>query len=236
MSANATSVPAGLRRLLAGTRLDLELQARNGLYTATGLVLLVTLAGLAALPPSGVARLLPAFALNGLAVTAFFFSAALTLLENTEGSTMARAVTPLQAGEYLGARMLTLGLLGVVQHTATGLLLLGPTPGLILLAIGVALTAAIMAIAGFVLAVGKEALSAMLLPSVPWLGLLMAPLITDVLDWRSPLLWLHPLQGPLTLMRAAVAPVAPAEIALGLVCGVGWTLVALGLARQRYGV
>lgn len=235
MSAPTIVPAAGLRRLLVSVRLDLALQARNGLYAATGLVLLVTLAGLAALPPSGVARLLPAFALNGLAVTGFFFSAALTLLENAEGSTAARAVTPLRAGEYLGARLLTLALLGVVQHTAAGLVLLGPVPGLVLLAAGVALTAAILAMAGFILAAGKVSLSAMLLPSVPWLALLMAPMITDVLDWRSPLLWLHPLQGPLTLMRAAVAPVSPAEVALGLVCGVGWTAAALALARRRYG-
>jgi fluoroquinolone transport system permease protein len=214
-------------------RCDLELQARNGLYAATGLVLLVTVAALAALPPSGVARLLPAFALNGLAVTGFFFSAALTLLENAEGSTAARAVTPLRAGEHLGARALTLALLGVVQHTATGLVLLGPTPGILLLAVGVALTAAILTMAGFALAAGKDSLSALLLPSVPWLGLLMAPLVADVLDWRSPFLWLHPLQGPLTLMRAAVAPVAPGEIALGLALGVAWTVVAL-YAAQRH--
>ena len=45
-----------MRRLLATARCDVELQARNGLYFATGFVLLVMLALLAALPPTGVRR------------------------------------------------------------------------------------------------------------------------------------------------------------------------------------
>ncbi|HMQ35064.1 MAG TPA: hypothetical protein PKD53_30380 [Chloroflexaceae bacterium] len=223
-----------MRRLLATARCDLELQARNGLYLATGLVLLVMLAGLAALPPSGIARLLPAFALNTLAVTGFFFSAALTLLEAAEGSAAARSVTPLRAGEYLGARAATLALLGVAQQLAVGLLLLGPAPGLAPLATGVALAAAILALVGYALAAGKTSLGAMLLPSVPWLGLLLAPMLADVLDWRGPLLWLHPLQGPLALMRAAVAPAAPWELALSLALGLAWLGAAFALARRRY--
>lgn len=223
-----------MRRLLATTRCDLELQARGGLYYATGVVLLVTVAGLAAMPPSGVARLLPAFALNTLAVTAFFFSAALALLETAEGSAAARAVTPLRAGEYLLARAATLALLGVAQHLAIGLLLLGPAPGLAPLAAGVALAAAILALMGYALAAGKTSLGAMLLPSVPWLGLLLAPMLADVLDWRSPLLWLHPLQGPVALMRAGVAPSAPWEAPLGLALGLAWTGAAFALARRAY--
>lgn len=223
-----------MSRLLATARCDLALQARSGLYHATGLVLLVTAAALAALPPSGIARLLPAFALNTLAVTAFFFSAALAMLEAAEGSAAARAVTPLRAGEYLGARAATLALLGVAQQLALGLLLLGPAPGLAPLAAGVALAAAILALAGYALAAGKTSLGATLLPALPWLGLLLAPMLADVLDWRSPLLWLHPLEGPMALMRAAVAPAAPWEPALGLALGLAWLGAALALARRRY--
>ena len=74
-----------MSRLLSTARCDLELQARNGLYYATGFVLLLTLAALGALPASGLARLLPAVALNTMGVTGFYFSAALTLLERAEG-------------------------------------------------------------------------------------------------------------------------------------------------------
>lgn len=223
-----------MRRLLSTARCDVELQARNGLYAATTFVLAITLAGLAALPTAGLARLLPAVALNALGVTAFYFSAALALLERAEGSAVARLITPLRPAEYLGARAATLALLGVVQHVATGLLLLGPAPGLLALAAGVGLAAAILALAGYAATAGRPSISEFLLPSVPWLALLLAPLVADVLGWRSPLLWLHPLQGPLALMRAAVAPAAPWESALGLVAGLGWTGAAFALALRAY--
>ncbi len=223
-----------MSRLLAAARCDIELQARGGLYHATGLVLLVTAAGLAAMPPSGIARLLPAFALNSLAVTAFFFGAALAMLEAAEGSAAALAVTPLRAWERLGARAATLAMLAVAQQLALGLLLLGPAPGLLPLAAGVALAAAILALAGHALAAGTTSLGAMLPPALPWLGLLLAPMLADVLEWRSPLRWLHPLEGPMALMRAAVAPAAPWETPLGLALGLAWLLAALALALRRH--
>jgi fluoroquinolone transport system permease protein len=224
-----------MRRALATVRADLEIQARNGLYAATGFVLLASVAALAALPPAGLARLLPAVAMQNLGVTAFFFSAALALLERSEGSAIARAVTPLRRGEYLGARVATLGLLAAVQHLALGALLVGLGPGLAVLTLGVVLAAAILALAGFTLAAGRESLGAFLLPAVPWLGLLLAPMLADAVEWRHPLLWLHPLQGPLALMRAAVAPAAPWEPALGLALGLAWAAVAFALARRAYG-
>ncbi len=223
-----------MRRLLASARCDVELQARNGLYIATGFVLLVMLALLAALPPSGLARLLPAVALNTLGVTAFYFSAALALLERAEGSAKARLVTPLRPGEQLGARAMTLALLAIVQHTALGLPLVGPRPGLLALAAGVAIAAAILALAGYAATAGRTAINNFLLPSVPWIALLLAPIVPDVLGWRSPLLWLHPLQGPLVLMRAAVVPTAPWEAALALALGLAWLGGAFWLARRAY--
>jgi fluoroquinolone transport system permease protein len=224
-----------MRRLLASTRCEAELQARNGLYLATGFVLLVTMALLSALPAHGLARLLPAVALNTLGVTAFYFSAALALLERAEGSAIARMVTPLRPAEYLGARVATLALLAIVQHLAMGLLLVGPVPGLLALLCGVALAAALLALAGFTATAGRSSINDFLLPSVPWLGLLLAPLVADVLDWRSPLLWLHPMYGPLVLMRAPVAPAVRWELALGLVAGVAWTGAFALVARRAYG-
>jgi fluoroquinolone transport system permease protein len=219
---------------LSTARCDVELQARNGLYAATAFVLALAAAGLMALPAAGLARLLPAVALNTLAVTGFYFSAALALLERAEGSALARMATPLRPAEYLGARAGTLALLGAVQLVAMGLVLLGPAPALLALGAGAGLAAAILALAGYAAAAGRAGVSDFLLPSVPWIALLMLPLVADVLEWRSPLLWLHPLQGPLALMRAAVTPVPPWEPALGLALGLAWTAAAFALAARAY--
>lgn len=217
---------------MATMRCELELQARNGLYYTVGFVLLVTLAVLATLPTTGLARLLPAVAFNNLAITAFFFAAALALLETSEGSATARRVTPLHQRELLVARAATLALLGVVQHLALGLLLLAPGRGLLLLAAGVGLAGAVMALLGHYLAAGRRDLSGFLWPALPWLALLMAPMIADVLEWQHPLLWLHPLYGALIFMRAAVAPVAWWELALGLALALLWLGGALWFAAK----
>jgi fluoroquinolone transport system permease protein len=222
-------------RLVSVIRCDIELQARNGLYAATGFVLLVSLWALVALPPAGLARLLPAVALNSLGVTGFYFSAALALLERAEGSDRARFVTPLHPAEYLAARATTLALLGLQQQLALGLLLLGPSPALLTLCAGVILAAAMLALAGYAATAGRHTIGDFLLPSLPWLALLLAPLVADLLAWRSPLLWLHPLQGPLALMRSAVAPAAPWEPVLGLCAGMAWTTICFALARRVYG-
>jgi fluoroquinolone transport system permease protein len=223
-----------MSRLLSSARCDFELQARNGLLLATGFVLLITLAILRALPPSGLARLLPAVALNSMGITAFYFSAALTLLERAEGSSVARLVTPLRPADYLGARAITLAMLAVAQNGITGLALLGPSPRLLPFVVGIALAAAILALAGYAASAGHTALSGFMLQSVPWLALLLTPMLPDVLGWQSPLLWLHPIQGPLVLMRAAVAPVPPWELALALVVGLAWSTAALVLAIRAY--
>jgi fluoroquinolone transport system permease protein len=223
-----------VRRTLSTARCDIELQARNGLYAATAFVLLLALAALASLPAAGLARLLPAVALNNLAITAYYFSVALALLERAEGSETARLVSPLRAGEYLAARAGSLALLGVAQHLALGLLLLDGAPALLPLAAGVALAAAILALAGYRITAGRRAISDLLLPSLPPLALLLAPLLADVLGWRHPLLWLHPLQGPLALMRAAVAPAPWWEPAAGLLAGTAWLALFFVVARRAY--
>jgi fluoroquinolone transport system permease protein len=220
-------------RMVATLRCELELQARNGLYYAVGFVLLVVLAVLATLPTTGLARLLPAVALNNLAITAFFFGAAMTLLETSEGSATARTVTPLRPGELLTARAVTLALLGLFQHGALALLLLGPVAGLGWLVLGVGLAAALLSLVGHGLAAGRRELSAFLLTALPWLVLLLAPMLADLLEWRHALLWLHPLYGPLMLIRAAVAPVEAWEIGLALVLGPLWVGVAFLFAVKR---
>jgi fluoroquinolone transport system permease protein len=224
-----------MKRVLASARTDFEVEARGGLVLATGVVSLVSVLALQALPPSGLARLLPAVSLQNLGVTAFFFSMALVLLEQSEGSSTARTVTPLRAGEYLAARVGTLATLAAIQHTLLGAALLGFEPHLLVLLAGVVLACAVLALAGFILAAGKQSLGAALLPAVPWLALLLAPMIADVLDWRHPLLLLHPLQGALVLMRAGVVPTPLIELFLALAAGVAWAGAAFATARRVYG-
>ncbi|MFV9507821.1 MAG: hypothetical protein AB4911_25005 [Oscillochloridaceae bacterium umkhey_bin13] len=229
-----TRFKASLRRCWASLLCELELQARNGLYAATGFVVLVILATLVTLPTSGIARLLPALALNSLAITAFFFGAALSLLATAEGSAAARSVTPLRPAEALVARTLSLALLGGLQLVALGLVLLGLTPALGLLVLGAVLSAAILALFGAALAAGEQSLSQFVLRALPWLVGLLIPMITDVLDWHIPLLWFHPLEGPMSLMRAAIVPTTWPMILLGFGLALVWLGASFGFALRRW--
>jgi fluoroquinolone transport system permease protein len=219
-----------MSRLLAGVRCDLEVQLRNGLYYAVGFVMAISAAVLTAIPHDGLARLLPAITLNNLAVTAFFFMAALTLLERDEYSRMARFVTPLREQEYLGAKLLSLLIPALAQHLVLGLVLVGPRPELGWLAMGVALATVIMVAAGLGLALRYRSINEMLLPAVPWIGLLLLPMLSDILGFEHWLLLLHPLQGPVLLMRAGVAPLPAPLISVAIATGAIWTGVALVLA------
>jgi fluoroquinolone transport system permease protein len=223
-----------VNRLLGSARCDLELQARNGLLLATIFVTLISVALLRALPSSGIARLLPAVALNSMGITAFFFSAALVLLERAEGSSIARLVTPLRPIDYLTARAGTLALLALIQNGAIALALLGFSPALLVFVAGAGLAALILALCGFAATHGQSTLSQLLLSAAPWLMLLLAPVLPDLLGWRSPLLWLHPLQGPLVLMRTAVASTEPGELAIAIVASAGWVGAAMRLAARVY--
>ena len=201
------------RRFVACAYCDAEIQLRNGLYSATAFVVAISAAILLALPAGHFAALLPAIALNNLAITSFFFMAALVLLEQSEGSPLARAVAPLRAGEYLAAKLVTLAALGVLQHFVLGVLLGVALTQLPLLLLGVALAAVMLALAGFMLAVRYRSINEMLLPAVPWIALLQAPIMGDILGWNSWFVYLHPMQAPIVLMHAAIQ---------GGPCGHGW--------------
>jgi fluoroquinolone transport system permease protein len=223
-----------MRRILASARTDFEIELRGGLVLATVVVTAVSVAGLRALPPTGLVRLLPVVALQNLGITAFFFSMALVLLERSENSGTARAATPLRPGEFLAARVATLATLAAVQHASLGAALLGFQPQLVALVAGVVLACAVLVLAGFILAAGKESLGAALVPALLWLAVLLAPMAADVLEWRHPLLLLHPLQGAFVVMRAGVTPTAPVELAVALLAALAWTFAAFVGARRVY--
>jgi fluoroquinolone transport system permease protein len=221
-----------MSRWLAAISCDVEVQLRNGLYYAVGFVLAISAAVLAAIPHDGLARLLPAIVLNNLAVTAFFFVAALVLLERAEQSRLARFVTPLRSYEYFGAKCLTLLLPALAQHLVLGLVLVGPHPEIVWLGLGVTLATLLMVAAGLVLALRYRSINAMLLPAVPWIALLLVPMLADLLQIEHWLLWLHPLYGAVLLMRAYIIPIPLPWIVAGIVGGLAWTTLACMLALR----
>lgn len=227
---------ASINRLLVTVQIDMRLQAQNGFYAATGFVLAVTgaLALLAAQQQIDLGWLLPAVALNNMMITAFYFVAALVLLEKAEGSLQARVVTPLRPHEYLWAKVATLTLLAVVHNGVFAFLLRGTRLNMVLLGMGCVVAAAHLTLAGFAAVARYTTITAYLFPSLPIAAALMFPLLPYTLGWEHPLLYLHPLQAPIELMRAALVPQPIWRIVYGFVYGVCWIAVLFLLARREW--
>src|SRR5688572_16362369 len=108
-----------MRRTVVLLRWEARLQRRYMFYAITAVVALVWIVLLRLLPPAvraDPAALLPLFVLTNLQITAFYFAAALVLLERTQGVLAALLVSPLTADEYLWAKVASLTALGLVEN------------------------------------------------------------------------------------------------------------------------
>ncbi|MBC7939406.1 MAG: ABC transporter permease, partial [Chitinophagaceae bacterium] len=131
-------------------RWDITLQARNGFYAVTTLVLLMWVALLIPLSALDTAWLLPPLILSNLVVGSFYFVGAIVLLERAEGSLLARAVTPLRGGEYLVALIISLSLLALLENLGIAILFQGTGFASLPLAGGVVLGTALFCLAGLI--------------------------------------------------------------------------------------
>lgn len=226
-----------MNRLLSTIRCDLRLQQRNGFYYATAFVVAVYALGQSQLHAAraglNLAWLLPALTLNNLMITSFYFISALVLLEKTEGTPTAQVVSPLRAGEYLAAKVITLTALALVYNLAVVGLVVGSRFGALALIAGVAVASALMAMAGFVAVARYESVNEFLLPSLPFAAGLMLPL-AYMFGWDNPLLYLHPLQGPMLLLRAAFEPVEAWQLAYAVLASALWLGVGAWLCWRIF--
>ncbi len=226
-----------MKRLLSTIRCDLRLQQRNGFYYATAFVVAVYALGLSQLHAAGarlnLAGLLPAVILNNLMITCFYFIGALVLLEKAEGTLAAQVVSPLRAGEYLAAKVISLTALALAYNLAVVALVVGNEFGALALIAGVGALAALIVMAGFVAVARYDSVNEYLLPSLPYAAGLMLPL-ASMFGWDSPLLYLHPLQGPMLLVRAAFAPAEPWQLIYAVLASALWLGVGAWLCRRSF--
>jgi fluoroquinolone transport system permease protein len=226
-----------MNRLLATIRCDLRIQQRNGFYYAIAFVVAVYALGMSQLHAAGarlnLAWLLPAVVLNNLMITCFYFVGALVLLEKIEGTLTAQVVSPLRAGEYIAAKVITLTALALAYNLAMVGLVVGSGFGALALLAGIGVAAALMVMAGFVAVARYESVNEYLLPSLPYAAGLMLPL-AYMFGWDSPLLYLHPLQGPLLLLQAAFAPADAWLLAYGALASALWLGVGAWQCRRSF--
>jgi fluoroquinolone transport system permease protein len=226
------SAAARAARARAAFGCDVRLQLRQGFYAAYAFVAIVYIVLLLALPPAVRLVVLPPLLLSETGVIGFMFAGALLHLERSAGTTSSLAVTPLPAGEYVLARMASLGIVAALTATVIAGPVLGSAGAARLapLAAAAALTTAVFCCAGLAwgayaatleqLAVRGGAGTAVLgLPILPYLGIA-----------ESPLWYVLPTTPLLRLLDAATRDAAAPWLDVTL--GLCWLAIAFVIARR----
>ncbi len=205
-----------MTRLLATVQLDARLQLRNGFYYAVAFFLACWFVVLTQLPGVDWGFVLPAVILGNLSMVSFYFVSGLVLLEKGEGTLHAQVVTPLGDRVYLASKIVTLAALSLVEH----LVIVGSAYGRgadpFALVAGVLLASVLYSLCGFVSVARYDSINEYLLPSVFYVAAPQLPLLHHLGIWDSWLLYLHPIQAPLVLIRAAFEPTSVWEWVYGL--------------------
>jgi fluoroquinolone transport system permease protein len=227
-----------MRRLAVALWYETRLQYRNGFLAATVVIIAAWLLLLRwasqFVEPERIAWLLPLFVLDSMVVNSFFFVGGLLLLEKGEGSLYALAVTPLRSDEYLVTKVATLGGLALFQNLVVVGLLARQAGNLVLLCIGILVASTLYVLFGVVTVARYDSINDYLLPAIIPAAFLLAPMFPHVFGWNHWLLYLHPMQGPLMLIRAAFEPLPGGTALLAFLASVVWIGLAFQLARRVF--
>lgn len=211
-----------MTRLASTMHWDVRLQFRNGFYYAAGVVAVFCIALLSWLSEPHLAWILPPFVLGNLLVNTFYFLGGLVLLEKREGTLEAQIVTPLRTWEYLASKVATLAALSLIENLSIVILTHGPGFGVLPLVAGIASASALYALLGFVAVARYDSINEYLPPSLVYAALFSIPMLPYFGVWESPLFYLHPMQAPLLLMKAAFEPVRSGLLLYGALYGLAW--------------
>lgn len=227
-----------MRALAAALRWEVVLQARNGFYWATAFVILAVGGLLMALPEAvraDHAAWVPAIVAVNLQITTFFFAAGLMLLERDEGTLAALAVTPFSPGAYVATRTISLTALAAVETAAVVWIAFGAPRSVLPVIAGTAALGAVYT--GIGLAVGSRyaSVNSLLLPASVLVTALLLPLLAHFGLAPRALFLLHPIEPPLTLLRAGYLAAGPGELVYGVCGSAAWSAVAFLWGRSRVG-
>jgi fluoroquinolone transport system permease protein len=222
--------------ILSALRWDVVVQARNGFYWASAF-LVVFFSGLLFYVPASAranpAVWVPAILAVNLQITTFFFVAGLMLLERDEGTLQAIAVSPLSPSGYLAVRTLSLTGLAAVETIAIVLIGFGASGSWPLILAGTAALGMIYTGFGAAVASRYESVNALLLPASAFVALLLLPLLPHFELAPRWLFIVHPLEPPMTLIRAGCRVTGATDIAFGIFGSLGWSVLAFAWGRHR---
>jgi fluoroquinolone transport system permease protein len=211
-----------MTRLQTAVRWDMRLQFRNGFYYAAAFIAVIMTVVLWQFPKAELSTVLPVFVLGNMTIGTFYFMAGLVLLEKGEGVLEGLVVTPLRQWEYLAAKLASLTLLTIGENVLIVTAVFGVNYNLILLAVGIGLMACFNILFGFIAVARYDSINRFIMPSVLMTTALALPLVDYLGLWQSPLIYLHPVQAMLLLLKGAFQPIATWQVAYGVLYAVLW--------------
>lgn len=223
-----------MSRLAAAMRCDVRLQRRNGFYWAVAFLLGAWAVVVTQLPAFAWAPWLPALVLGNLSMATFFFMAGLLLLEKNEGTLEALVVTPLTISDYLTSKVATLTALSVAENLFLVLITHGPRFSPLPMVSGIVLASAVYCLTGFISVARYDSINEFLFPSMLWVAVLSLPFLHYAGLWTSWLMYLHPLQAPLVLMKGAFFELRPREWAYGFLYSLLSIALLFGWSKRSF--
>ncbi|MGH2437862.1 MAG: hypothetical protein ACRDFA_12835 [bacterium] len=222
--------------MLHALRWDVIVQARNGFYWASVFLVIFISVLLLYVPESARADAgvwVPAILAVNLQITTFFFVAGLMLLERDEGTLHALAVSPLSPSGYLAMRTFSLTGLAAAETIAIVWIGFGTSGSWPLVLGGTAALGVIYTGFGAAVATRYDSVNALLLPASAFVALLLLPLLPHFgLAPRLPF-FVHPLEPPMTLIRAGYGVIDRIDVAFGVLGSFGWSAIAFMWGRNR---
>lgn len=198
--------------LVAMFEWDVRLQYAYGIYPVYAVLTALFVVGLSVADPglrAGAAVLLIA---TDSAVLGFYFIAVLVLYERTEGVLDALVVSPLGTDGYLLSKTLTLSALATATSLAVAVAGGGVSLRTPVLVVGVALSAAVFVLLGFVAVSRFDSVNEYFLSAAIWGAVLFSPLLGHFGLFESPLFYLLPVRPLLVTVEAGFHPVPAWEV------------------------
>ncbi|GJM41360.1 MAG: ABC transporter [Ardenticatenaceae bacterium] len=223
-----------MRRLQTAVRWEMCLQFRHGFYYAAAFIAVIMTLVLWQFPRTELPTILPLFVLGNMTIGTFYFMAGLVLLEKGDGVLEGLIVSPLRQSEYLAAKVISLTLLTLVENVAIVTAVYGFNYNLLLLVLGLSLMASFNVLFGFMVVARYDSINRFMLPSILITMVLTVPLLDYLGLWSTPLLYLHPVQATLLLLKGAFQPIAGWQILYGVLFAPFWIALLFRGSKQIF--
>ncbi|MBT3187986.1 MAG: ABC transporter permease [Anaerolineae bacterium] len=223
-----------MTRLISTMRWDMRLQWRNGFYYAAIAIVVMYLLIFSQIPKDNLTWLLPLMLIGNMIIGTFYFIGGLVLLERGEGSLEARVITPLRPIEYIISKVATLSGLALLESGLIIIISYGLDVNWLALLAGVVEIAVFFCLVGFIIVVRYDSINEYLLPSILYTMLICLPLVSYLAGWEHWLLYLHPTQATLMLLKGAWQPLLWWKTAYALIYPGLWIAWLIRLSLRAF--